>query len=796
MFRDVSYGFRTMAKSPGVTAIAVLTLALGIGANTAMFSVVNAVLLRPLPYRDPGRLVTIRAQIPSMNITGAFVEYNTYGEWWRARSRSFESMAAFEPGSAILTAGGEPERLTVYRVNAGFLSMIGVRPALGRGFTSEEDQPGAARVAILSHGLWTRRFGGGRALVGRQIQLDHNNYTVVGVLPPAFDFYGADIDAYTPMAASTARVPGMPSVGVHARLRPGVPLSSAQAEIDGLCRGWVAQYHYPKDWGARIWTVRGFLVRDVWSSLVALGVAVALVLLIACANVANLLLSRAGARRREMAIRGTLGAGGARIVRQLLTESAMLGLLGGGLGLLAAWGGVRALAAASAGYLPLQKTVSIDSAVLCFTLGAALLTVLLFGLAPALAAARTVLAENLNEGGRSGGEGSRGRRFSSALVIGEVALALLLAIGATLMARSLVRLQAVNPGFNPDGVLTASLTLPAEGYDTGPKQVAFFRSLVARLESIPGVTAAGMVSHLPFSMSKTGSDVVAEGAPPRAPGEKLIAFTRVVDPKYFPAMQVRLLKGRFFDERDPAGGPVAMVNEALAKRCWPNQDPVGKRFAFGSGTLYMVVGVTGDMRETSLADQPDLEVFLPYAQIPGRSMSLVVRAGTGPMRVAPTVRAAIRELDKSLPLGKVGDLARDVSHSTQGRRFTVALLWAFAALALVLAAVGIYGVISYSVTRRTHEIGVRMALGAERGRIAGMVVGRAALLGGAGVAFGCAGGLALTRLLRSLLYGVSPTDPATFAGASLFLLVVATLAAYIPARRAARVDPGVALRHE
>ena len=796
MFPDVFYGFRTMAKSPGVTAIAVLTLALGIGANTAMFSVVNAVLLRPLPYRDPGRLVTIRAQIPSMNIAGAFVEYNTYGEWWRARSRSFESMAAFTPGSAILTAGGDPERLTVYRVNAGFLSMIGVRLSLGRGFTPEEDQPGAARVAILSHSLWTRRFGGDRGLAGRPIQLDHNNYTVVGVLPPDFDFYGQDIDVYAPLAASTARVSGMPSVGVHARLRPGVTVARAQAEIDALCRGWVDQYHYPKDWGARVMTIRDFLVRDVGSSMAALGVAVVLVLLIACANVANLLLARAGARQREMAIRSTLGASGGRIVRQLLTESALLGLLGGGLGLLAAWGGVRALAAASAGYLPLQKTVSIDSTVLGFTLCAALLTILLFGLAPALAAARTVLAENLNEGGRSGGEGLRRRRFSAALVIGEVALALLLAIGATLMARSLVRLQAVNPGFNPDGVLTASLTLPAESYGTGPKQVNFFRGLIARLETIPGVTAAGMVSHLPFSLSKSGSDVTVEGAPPRGPGERLIAFTRVIDPKYFPAMQVRLLKGRFFDQRDPSGGPVAIINETLARRCWPNQDPVGKRFSFGGGTLHTVVGVIADMRETSLADQPDLEAFLPHAQMPGRAMSLVVRTGTDPLRLAPAVRTAIRELDKSLPLVKVGALAENVSHSTQGRRFTVALLGAFAVLALVLATVGIYGVISYSVTRRTHEIGVRMALGAERGRIAGMVVGRAAMLGGAGVALGAAGGLALTRLLRSMLYGVSATDPAVFAGASLFLLTVAALAGYIPARRAARVDPGVALRHE
>jgi putative ABC transport system permease protein len=795
MLEDVSYGLRTMVRNPGFTATAVLTLALGIGANTAMFSIVNAVLLRPLPYRDPNRLVTIRAQIPHLNVYGAFVEYNTFGDWWRARSRSFEALSAFSPGSAILTLGDEPERVATCRVNAGFLAMTGTRLAQGRDFLPREDQPGAPRVAIVSDGLWQRRFAGERALLGSPIVLDGNTYTVVGILPPGFDLYGSDVSVFMPIAASTARAPGMPSVGVYGRLRPGVSLRLAQAEIDELCRGWIEQYHYPKDWGAHVWTVRGFLVRDVESSVVMLSIAVGLVLLIACANVANLLLARAEARQREMAIRNALGAGSGRIVRQLLTESAMLGSISAALGLLAAWGGVRALAAGPV-YLPLQKTASVDLPVLLFSLGAALATTLLFGLAPSLAAAQAGLARNLKEGGRGGGEGRGRTRFRAALAIAEVALSLLLVLAAALTARSLVRLRAVDPGFHPDGVLAGYLTLPSTSYATPAQRASFAKALVDRLARIPGATAAGMVSHLPFSNAKSGAGIVLEGAPPPRPGERIIVFERTADPHYFAAIGSHLLRGRFFDAHDPPGHPVAIVNQTMARRCWPKQDAVGKRFGDGRPDHWItVVGVIADMRQTSLADDPDAESFVPYAQSPVATMALIVRSAGDPLSLAPAIRAAVRELDKDLPLSGVAALAGNLSTSTRSRRFSVAILSSFALLALLLAAVGIYGVISYSVTRRTHEIGVRMALGAARGRIERMVVGRALTLGGAGVAIGVAAGLALTRLLRSLLYGVSPTDPSIFAAASLFLLAVAALAGYIPARRAARTDPGVALRN-
>ncbi len=795
--KDLSYGLRSMARTPGVTAIAVLTLALGIGANTAMFSVVNAVLLRPLPYKEPERVVRLEAQIPSMNISGAFVEYNTYGEWWLKQSRSFESMAAFTYGSATLTSGDEPERIPLCRVSANFLSMLGLQPALGREFAPQEDQPGAPRVAMLSEALWKRRYGADRALVGHQIQLDRDSYTVVGILPAGFDLVGREIEIYLPIAASTARAPGMPTVAAHARLKPGVPVSVAQSEMDGISRRWVEQYHYPKDWGTRIWPLRDYLIRDVRTSIVVLAVAVGLVLLIACANVANLLLARAATRHREMAIRTTLGASQGRLMRQLFTESALLGLASAALGLATAWAGVKTLSTASAGYLPFQKTLSIDMRVLAFTLGAALLTTFLFGLVPALAAARGGLAADLKEGGRGAGEGVRRNRFRAALVVTECALALLLSIGATLTIRSLAKLQAVDPGFNPDGVLKANLTLPRESYPDAARQTNFFRELIARLAALPGVQAAGMVSSTPFSNAKSGADVTPEGAAPRE-GEQVIGFYRSVDPNYFRTMQVRLLHGRLFEESDMSGPRVAIINEALARRCWPNQDPLGKRFLIGHrGDRWLtVVGVIADMRQSSLADKPDAEFYMPHAQAAGPTMTMVLRAAADPLRLAPSLRAAVREMDRGLPLSGVGIIADDMDHSTRARRFSVALLSAFALLALVLAAVGIYGVMSYSVTRSTREIGIRIALGAGNGRVAAAVVGRAALLGGAGVAIGVAGGLALMRLLGSTLYGVSATDPVVFAGASLFLLAIAVVAGYLPARRVARVDPIVALRYE
>ncbi|MCW5978662.1 MAG: ABC transporter permease [Bryobacteraceae bacterium] len=793
MRRDLSYALRNMTRNPALFALAALTLAIGIGANTAMFSVTHAVLLRPLPYRDADRLVTIRAGIPRLNISGAFVEYNTFVDWWRARAGSFDAMTAFSPGTANLTSGDQPQRVRMLRVSDGFFPLLGVRPALGRDFLPGEDRPGAPRVAIISDGLWKRRFGGDPAVAGRSIVLDRASYEVVGVLPPDFDLHREDV--FTPIAHSGARAPGMPTVGVYGRRKPGVALATAQAEIDSLCRGWVEQYGYPPDWGARVWPLRAFLVRDVRSSVVVLGAAVTLVLLIACANIAALLLARAGARQREMAVRTAVGAPRSRLVRQLLTESAVLGAVAAALGLALAWASVRTLAGLEMPF-PFLDRVTLNTSVLCFAAGATLLTTILFGLVPALSATRSGLAGSLGEAGRGGSESLRRSRARSALVVGEVAIALLLTIGATLTVRSLTRLLAVDPGFQPEGVLTAEITLPPSSYPKPSQRMNFFNALLERMKASPGVKDAGMGSHLPFSGSKSGNDVSAEGAAPRS-GERNIAFMRAIDPGYFGAIGVSLIEGRSFTPRDPAGSPVAIINETMARRCWPGESAVGRRFAVGRGDVRMtVVGVTRDVRSTSLADEPDAEYFVPYAQTPGETMALVVRTTGAAETLASTLRNAIRELDKDLPVSDVAALETAVSRSTFVRRFSVTLLAAFALVALLLATIGIYGVVSYSVARRTREIGVRMALGAGRGRIAARVVGQAALLGLAGIAIGLAGSLALTRALRGMLYGVSPTDPTLFAAASLFLLAVAALAAYLPARRAACVDPVTALRHE
>jgi putative ABC transport system permease protein len=782
-----------MAANPGVTAIAVLTLALAIGTNTAMFSVIHAVLLKPLPVADPGRLTMIWARIPRMNIASAFVEYNTFAEW-RA-GRSFDSLAAYTHTSGNLAYGDQPQRLKILRVTSNFLAVCGVGPAMGRDFLPEEDQPGGTRVAILSDALWKKRFGAERGVLGRSIAIDGASYAIVGILPREFDLVAEDL--LTPIAQSTARAPGAPTVGVYARLKPGVSLAAAQAEIDNLSRAWARQSQYPDDWGARVWSIRDFLVRDVAGSIAVLAVAVALVLLIACANVANLLLARAGARQREIAIRSALGADRGRIVRQLLTESTLMGAGAAGIGLFLAWGSVRALAAAEIS-LPFLKKVAMNPPVLGFSLAAALVTTLLFGMAPALAASRTDLVEDLKEGGRGTGESAARGRFRAGLVVVEIALALLLLIGATLTIRSLANLQAVNPGFNPEAVLTTDIVLPPSTYAAPSRRVDFFRLLLEKVAAAPGVAAAGMATNPPFSGSKSGNDVRAEGAPPPKAGENLIAFFRSVDPGYFKALDVRLARGRYFTERDPAGSPVAIVNEAMARRLWPGQDPVGRRFAPGgrSVTWLTIVGVVSDVKSLSLADPPDLEYYLPYRMSPAPAMSLVVRTSLDAGRLSTVLRAAVRELDRELPVSEATALSERIARSTGTRRFSAALLGAFAGLALVLAAVGIYGIVAHSVTRRTHEIGVRMSLGAHPRKIAGMVLRRTLMLGGAGVAIGAGGSLALTRLLRTMLYGVSATDPVVFAAASAFLLVVASLAAYIPARRAARVDPLVALRHE
>ncbi len=792
---DLLYGLRAMARNPAVTAVALLTLALGIGANTAMFSVINAVLLRPLPFRDPGRLMWIWAGNTTFKIPQAMTFYSRFAEW-RDDSHSFESMAAYSPFSANLTSGAEPERVRGLRVDAAYFHTLGIAPALGRTFTADEDRPGAGHSVVLSYAMWQRRFGGERGVLGQKIVLDGDAYTVIGVLVPGAEIrvIDYDMDLYVPMARAVSRTDFTP-VGVFARLKPGATIERAQAELNTIVARQNDREQYVKGWFATVWRMRDFMVRNVRVSLLVLAGAVALVLLIACANVANILLARAGAREREIAVRMAMGASRRRIVRQLLTESVLMSALGGALGVLLAWIAVTVVAKLGPASISQLSRARVDLGVLAFTAGIVLVTGLVFGTAPALAASRPDMYETLKEGGRSAADSRRRSRLRSALVAAEVAIALVLMVGASLLLGSLLRLQRANPGFNPEGVLTASVTLPQARYANPEQRVEFFRALMERVNAVPGVQAAGVTSSLPFGGVNSGQVLLAEGAPPPRPGEMPILYYRYVTPGYFRAMRVPLLRGRLLEDSDNGRVPVAVINETLAKRFWPDKDPIGKRFGNGRDWI-TVVGVVSDVKHMSLLKAPESEYYVPYQQGPQPDMVIAVRTASDPLRFAPALRGAVQEIDGDLPISQVALLTERIAKSIGSQRFAALLLGIFAAVALALAVVGIYGVMSYAVTRRTQEIGVRMALGADRAAVVRMVVGHAALVAGAGLAIGLAGGAALTRMIRSMLYETSATDPSVFAGVSAVLGVAALVAAYVPARRAARVDPTVALRHE
>jgi putative ABC transport system permease protein len=798
LWKDFRYGGRLLLKNPGVTLVAVLALALGIGANTAIFSVVNTVLLRPLPFPHADRLVTMRIDNLRYNVRNALACYPDIADW-RQQSRSFDSLQAFSPGSVNLISRGEPERVSLWKVNAGLFPMLGAHMALGRGFLPAEDQPGAGRVVILSHSLWQRRFGGDAAMIGKPVVIDGNPYTVVGILPASFKLEEKGADLYAPIALGGAHARGDEwRFAAYARLKPGVSLARAQAELAAIQQRLEQHYRRPLSFYPHIWGMREFMVRDVRLSLIVLLGAVALVLLIACANVANLLLARAGVRQKEMAIRAALGAARGRVVRQLLTESVLLALVGGACGLLLAWWGIGALSALGSERLPMLKQSRLDLPVLAFTMLASLLTGLIFGTAPALAVARTNVHETLQAGGRGSAEGRGGNRLRGLLVVCEVALALLLMIGASLMMRSLLKLHGVNPGFRPPGVLTASIDLPASKYSKPEQQIAFFSQLEERLGAMPGVNAAGLTSVLPLTGNNQGMVMVIEGRPVSGPADAPILYYRMVDGRYFQAMRIPLRKGRLFTAQDKQGAPrVLIVNETMARRFWPNQDPIGKRVGTGAPQDWMlVVGVVGDVRHMSLAQEPDAEIFLPLAQNPRPDMKLVVRTASDPLRFAPALRQAVMEVDRDQPVSLVASMEQNLSDSIATKRFAATLLTIFAAVALLLAVVGIYGVIAYSVTRRRQEIGVRMALGARGGDVLRMVVGQGTLLALIGVIIGLAAAFPLTRVIASLLYGVKAADPAVYSGVALLLIAVAALASYLPARRAAKVDPVVALRYE
>jgi len=820
---DLKFAFRQLLKNPGFTAIAVLTLALGIGANTAIFSVVNAVLLRPLPYPEPGQLVQLLADWsgkPGTEIgSAAFVAA-------KSQSQSLARIAAYTGGEMTFTGAGSAERLVSGAVTADFFPLLGVQPALGRNFTQEEDTPNGPKAAILGYGLWQSRFGGDPEVLGRTITLNQQSYTVAGVLPAGFQ-YPEPFQLWTPLALGETggtfvkHGEGMMLLKAIARLKPGVTLQQAQAELQTIARrmqpgGPTAT---PSDQrgeggggdggggggrGDSVLTLVGLheqVAGDVKRALLVLLGAVALVLLIACANVANLLLARAAARQREMAVRAALGAGRWRIARELLAESVLLSVVGGVLGLLAAFWGVRALEQWSGASLPAMQGIGIDAWVLAFTLGVSVITGLAFGLAPAVQAWRTDVNAALKEEGRGDTGGPR-NRFRHFLVVSEVALALVLLIGAGLLMKSFSRLTEVNPGFRTDDVLTFQVTL-TEG-KSSPQKINFIKQIVERLQSLPGVQAAAATDSLPLTDFERITAAEIEGRPPIdfskvKPGEVRPASRPTVTYDYFNAMGIPVKSGRAFSSQDarPAAG-VVIVNEAFEKHHFPGESAVGKRIHLlgpSKGETWLTVaGVVSDVRQGGLAGEVMPEVYTPVLEDAGDALSFVIRVAGEPAGLISAVRAAVAEVEPNQALHNVMTMEQRLANTTISPRLNTVLLASFAGMALLLAIVGIYGVMSYGVAQRRREIGVRMALGAQKSDVLGLVIRSGLRMTLLGVAIGLAGAFALTRYLSNLLYSVKATDPATFLGVAAALTGAALLACWLPARRAARVNPMVALR--
>jgi putative ABC transport system permease protein len=790
-----------LLKNPGFTLIAVLTLALGIGANTAIFSVINGVLLSALPYPQPEQLTMVWLDNRRQGIPDDITSYPNFVDW-RDRNKTFQGMAGMTSSNVHLTGAGEPEEISAAIVSISFFQVMGVGPALGRGFTPEEERPGSDRVVILSHALWQRRFGGDPGILNKTISLSGITNTVVGIMPPGFQF-PENTDMWRPLAPNDGMRSArfgffLPVVG---RLKPGVTRAQAQADLDVIANQIEQQFPDMAGYGVNVVPVLEQTVGAIRRTLVILFLAVILVLLIACANVANLLLARASGRRREVALRAALGAGRWRIVRQLLTENMLLAALGGALGVLLAWWGLRLLVDLSPANIPRLENIRLDGHVLWFTLGLSLLTGLIFGLAPALQTTQLKLSETLKEGGRTGSGGRSARLIRGVLVVVEVAFTLVLLVGAGLLIRSFWRLQQVDPGFKTDNVLTLRLSLPRSRYTDGAQAVSFFERLQERLAALPGVASVSSTTDIMLQRLATSSTFTIENRPPDPSEQSLeLPFDRV-QPNYFQTMGIPLLQGRAFTAQDGRDSPrVAIVNETFVKRYFPNADPIGKRFTFGDGgpnaRWIAIVGVVRDTKRQGV-DQPiRIESWMPLAQSPARSMEVVLRTTGDPLALGNAAREAVWSIDRDLPIPRMQTVEQNLSTRVAQRRLNMLLLGLFASVALVLAAVGIYGVMNYTVTQRTNEIGIRVALGAQTRDVLRLVVGEGMILALLGVVIGLVMTFAFTRLMASLLFGVSASDPLTFAAIAALLFGVALLACWIPARRATEVDPMVALRYE
>ena len=800
-WQDIRYGVRSLLKQPGFAAVAVLTLALGIGANSTIFSFVNGVLLRPLPYHEPERLVLLDETAPKRGVTSVGVSFPNFLDW-REQNRVFEGVAAYIPAGYTLVGAGEPEQLRGARVTSGLFEILGVTPALGRTIRPEEDRPENDTVVILGHGLWQGRFGADPGVVGRMISLNNRPHTVIGVMPPDFKFPEV-ADLWLPLALDAQRwTRNDHGLGAIARLKPGISLVRAQAEMVSVALRIEEQNPVTNEgMSVSVSNLREGLVGDYQQALMILLGVVGFVLLIACVNVANLLLARASARRKEISIRSALGAGRWRIMRQLITESLVLGAAGGALGLVMSVWGLELLLSAVPVEFPFWMKFNLDGRVLAFTAGVSLLTGIVFGAAPALQASKVDLNEALKEGGRSAAVGAGRHRLRALLVVAEVALSLVLLVGAGLMMRSFLRLQNVKPGLNPENVLTMIVSLPRAKYQEPERQVAFFEQLLERVKSLPGVEGAAAVSNLPLSGSRWGRSLTVEGRSVLSVGEAPMINHCVVTPGYFRSMGIPILTGRDVADEDAKDSPkVTVIDERLAREYWPDESPLGKRIRFGppesNEPWFTIVGVAGEVRHERLDAQTRKTVYVPYRQIPVGGMTLTVRTATDPLSLTAAIRGQVRGLDPDQPVASVRTMEEVVFSTVWQPRLYAILFAVFAAVALALASVGIYGVMSYAVSQRTHEIGIRMALGAQAADVLKMVLGQGLVLVLVGVVTGLGAAFALTRLMASLLYGVSATDPTTFAAIALLLLCVALLACYVPARRAMKVDPMVALRYE
>jgi putative ABC transport system permease protein len=807
LLQDLRYGLRVLTKNAGFAAVAILTLALGIGANTAIFTVVNGVLLRPLPFSDPSRIVLVleqNAHFPGIISTS----YENY-EDWRDQSHSFESMQASCAANLTLTGTGEPERLAARRMTAGIFPLLGVTPVAGRSFLPEEDRAEGSPVVLISYALWQRRFGGSRDWIGKTIELDSQPYTLVGVLPPGFLFL-QPADVFVPFEPWAKTLPDdrdwHPGIIPIARLKQGVTIDQARAELKTIAQRLEKQYPlYDTGVSSDVFRLQDRMVQNVRPALIVLLCSVGFILLIACANVANLLLARAASRSKEIAIRTALGAGRARLVRQLLTESVLIGVAGGALGLLLANASLGPLLNLAAKSVPNVGLIHIDYQVLAFAAAASVLTGVFFGLIPALRTSRLDLRETLNESARGSTGGRAGHRLRSILVVSEITLAMVLLVGAGLLLRSFERMQAVSSGFQTDHLLAADIPLSLAAYQKPEQKFEFFDRLLARVRVLPGVRASGAASFLPMSGNGSIIHFNIFGRPPKDAHEFIAAGYRTITPNYLETLGVPLLAGRMITEADSEKAPaVAVINTSMAHQFFANESPLGKKIQLGAlpdkDVPWMeVVGIVGDVRP-GLGVDPQSEMYLPYRQadsvLPVFQLSVVLRTSLDPAAESSALRSALHDIDNNQPLVNVRTMEDNMAASVSEPRFRTWLLGLFALLALVLSTIGIYGVMSYSVNQRTQEIGIRVAMGAQPAQVFGLVTGEGLRLALVGVALGLAASIALTRVLRSFLYQVSALDPMTFVCVSLMLIGVAIFASYLPARRATKVDPLVALHYE